>query len=122
MNESRLSTCRQPSTRFSEAYLERICPMPKPFRWITDWERLHHDDVVSMSDEELRREAYVTRHRRMLDDDTACRQWLAERETACRVELDRRLSPPRRQPAGGTSPTPPQPRVIVRRADEGVPS
>ena len=120
MNEFLPVSGRQPGARFSDAYLEQICPMPQPFRWITDWERLHHNDVAGMGDDELRREAYVTRHRRMLDDDAGRRQWLAEHETACLIELDGRRSPQRRTPSHHVPPTPPQPRVIVRRGDEEV--
>jgi hypothetical protein len=107
----------QPSASFSEAYLERICPMPQPFRWITDWERLHHQDIAELSDEELRREAYVARHRRMLDGEESRRLWLGEREAKCWAELDKRRGYYRRPIS---PPTPAAPRVVVRRAEEEV--
>ena len=85
---------RQPGARFSDVFLDRILPMPKPIRSIGDWYRQRHQDLDDLTDVELGKEIYLARLRRALDHDPDRCVWLWGREQACRAELDLRRRMP----------------------------
>jgi hypothetical protein len=74
---------------FSDAYLEKIYPMPRMTRSLEEWYRFRHEDLPGLDDATLAREGRRAQWRADLDADPDRRRWLTERVAA--VEAERQL-------------------------------
>jgi hypothetical protein len=77
--------------RFSDDELENTYPFPMITRSMEEADRHRHEDLTTLSDEELRRQARLARHRADRDPDDERRAWLEQRIKAIEAEQRRRL-------------------------------